>query len=325
MQSISVVYSTGYNNVRVSYDGQWRLSNGSVLASVASRFSGIENMNFFGFGNQTAKIEDGKLFRTETNEYSVFPALRYRPGTQFQLHVGAEAKVVQTKGGDSLVEQEQAYGTGKFGEASARAGFEYDSRGLAVSMTELRGMGAPDATAAAPAPRVSGVRVVAESFFVPKGWDVTQNFGGVDGSVASYVGNQKVVFATRIGGRTLWGPYPWFESASISGESGGTGASGEVRGYYDGRYRGDSSLYGNASLRFWLGSRRKAVLPLRWGLETFCESGRVWYDDESSKKWHTGYGIGLMLQMIGTPMVVGGSMANGTDGLKFYLSGGYSF
>jgi hypothetical protein len=325
MQSVSIVYATGYNNVRVGYDGQWRLSNSSVLASVAARFSGIENMNFYGFGNETPKIEDDTLFRTETNEYTVFPALRYRPGAQFQLHVGAEAKVVQTKGGDSLVEHEQEYGSGKFGEASARAGLEYDSRGFGVSLTELRGMGAPDATAAAPAAPVSGVRVVAESFFVPKGWDVTQNFGGVDGSVSAYLGSQRVVLATRIGGRALWGPYPWFESASISGESGGIGASGEVRGYYDGRFRGDSSLYGNASLRFWLGARRKAVLPLRWGLETFCESGRVWYDDESSKRWHTGYGLGLMVQISGTPMVFSGAMANGTEGLKFYVSGGYSF
>jgi hemolysin activation/secretion protein len=133
------------------------------------------------------------------------------------------------------------------------------------------------------------------------------------------------VLATRVGGRKLWGEYPWFESASISGDSGGIGGEKSVRGYYDGRFRGDSSAFGNAELRWWIGHRKHAVLPIRWGLTTFCESGRVWYAGEDSKKWHTGYGLGLMVQLIGTPMVLSGSVANGTEGVKFYVSGGYAF
>ena len=325
MQSFTLVYSTGYNNVRATYLGQWRLSDTGLLGTVAAQFSGIENMNFYGFGNETAPIEDKTLYKTETNQYSIIPYLRFQPNTRLELHVGAGAKVVQTKGGDSLVEQQQPYGTGKFGEMGVRAGLEYDSRGRAVSMTEARGMAAPDATAAAAAPPASGVRIRAESFFVPKAWDVTANFGGLDSSGAVYLGNQKLVFATQVGGRKLWGPYPWFESASISGDTGGIASAGRVRGYYDGRFRGDSSLYGNAELRWWLGHRKKAVLPIRWGLTAFCESGRVWYAGEDSKTWHTGYGGGLVMQLTGSPMALGLSIANGTEGVKFYFSGGYSF
>jgi hypothetical protein len=160
---------------------------------------------------------------------------------------------------------------------------------------------------------------------VPKAWDVTANFGGLDGSIGGYLGNQRLVFATQVGGRVLWGPYPWFESASISGKTGGIASAGRVRGYYDGRFRGDSSLYGSAELRWWLGRRKKAVLPLRWGLTGFCESGRVWYAGEDSKTWHTGYGGGLVMQLIGSPMALGLSLANGTEGVKFYFSGGYAF
>ena len=172
------------------------------------RFSGIENRNFYGFGNETPDVPEKTLHMTETNEYSVFPALRFHPSRAFELHVGAEAKVIQTKGGDSLVEQEQVYGAGTFGEALVRAGLEYDSRGRSVGMTELRGMAAPDATAAAMAPPVTGVRVLAESFFVPKGWDATESFGGVEGSLSGYLGNQRLALATRVGGRALWGALP---------------------------------------------------------------------------------------------------------------------
>jgi hypothetical protein len=323
MQSFTLLYSSGYNNVRATYLGQWRLSHTSLVG--AARWSGIENMNFYGFGNETADIEDKTLYKTETNVYEIYPALRFQPGRRFELQFGPQTKVVQTKGGDSLVEQQAPYGSGKFGLVGLRAAFEYDSRGRSLGMTEARGMAAPDATAAVAAAPASGVRIRAEGFFVPEAWDVTADFGGLDGSVAGYVGGQKLVLATQIGGRVLWGPYPWFESASISGRSGGIGGNGRVRGYYDGRFRGDSSLYGNAELRWWIGTRKKATLPLRWGLTTFCESGRVWYEGEDSKKWHTGYGVGLLVQLIGTPMSVGGSLANGTEGVKFYFAGGYSF
>ena len=109
MQSFTLLYSTGYNNVRATLPGR---SGGSATrawsARVGARFSGIENMNFFGFGNETPKIEDSKLYTDRDERVPVFPALRFQPSTRFELHVGAEAKVRQTKGGDSLVEQQQA-------------------------------------------------------------------------------------------------------------------------------------------------------------------------------------------------------------------------
>jgi hypothetical protein len=317
-QALTVLYSTGYQNVRATYAGQWRLNDSSVLGSVDMKGSGAENLNYFGFGNETPRIDEKTLYKSEVNVYSVFPALRYQPSSSFELHAGPEAKLVQTKGGDSLVEMEQPYGVGKFGEAGLRAGLEYDSRGRALGLTAQRGMAAPDATAAlAPAP-VSGVRIVAEGFFAPKAWDVQENFGGVEGSVAGYLGNQRLALATRIGGRAMWGAYPWFESASIGGSS-------NVRGYDSGRFRGDSSLYGNAELRFWLGQRKGGVLPVRFGATTFVNSGRVWYEDESSKKWHTAWGGGLVAQLIGTPMALQGSIASGTEGIHFYVGGGFSF
>ena len=105
MQSFTLLYSTGYKNVRASYLGQWRLSSTKLVGTLNMRFSGIENRNFFGFGNETEPIDDKTLYRTETNEFMVFPALSWRPSFTFELHVGAEAKGVRTKGGDSLVEQ----------------------------------------------------------------------------------------------------------------------------------------------------------------------------------------------------------------------------
>lgn len=112
-----------------------------------------------------------------------------------------------------------------------------------LSMTTARGLAPPDASAAVAPPKVAGVRILGGGFFVPKGWDAEEAFGGVEGSVAGYLGSEKLTLATRVGGQAIWGKYPWFESASISG------TAGDVRGYSDGRFRGDSSLFGNAELR----------------------------------------------------------------------------
>ena len=67
------------------------------------------------------------------------------------------------------------------------------------------------------------------------------------------------------------------------------------------------------------------MLPLRWGLTAFAESGRVWLEGEDSEKWHNGFGGGLVAQLIGTPMALGASIAQGSEGVRFYFSGGFSF
>ena len=137
--------------------------------------------------------------------------------------------------------------------------------------------------------------------------------------MAGYVGSEKLILATRVGGRAMWGKYPWFESASISG------GAGDVRGYYDGRFRGDSSLFGNAELRGGSASARRPCCRCAGASPPSPSPAASGTRARSSKRWHTGYGGGLMVQLVGTPMAFGGSIANGSEGIRFYFSGGYSF
>jgi outer membrane translocation and assembly module TamA len=88
---------------------------------------------------------------------------------------------------------------------------------------------------------------------------------------------------------------------------------------------GDSSLFGNAELRLWLGRRKAPILPLRWGLMAFTEAGRVWYQGEGSDTWHSAYGGGVLMQPIGFPITISASLAQSREGLHFYFKGGYSF
>ena len=168
-------------------------------------------------------------------------------------------------------------------------------------------MAAPDATAAAAARLRRRRAHPGGELLRAEGVGRDRGLRGLDGSVAGYLGNQTLVLATQVGGRAPWAR-PWAESASISGGAGGTGADGKVRGYSDGRFRGDSSLYGNAELR--LGGRlpqEGGAVLLRWGLYDNLRRGRAASQrGEDSKKWHTGVGVGLQREPTGTPTAFGG-------------------
>jgi hypothetical protein len=316
IQGASVIFSTGYTNVRVSYFGEFRLNESALTARVDLKASGIENLNFFGLGNETPLL-DKSQYLTREGLFSAFPSLRYTPSRKFQLHVGAEVMGLKTNGnGQTLAEQEQPYGSGNFGEVKVRTGFEYDSRGRSTSFLSQP----QDPGTAAAGPKVNGIRLVAEGFYAPKVWDVTKDFGGVNGSLSGYLGNRKVVLSVRGGGCKVWGPYPYFESSSIGG-------SDNVRGWDGSRFRGDSSLYGNAELRFWLGHRKRPLIPAQWGLLAFYDVGRVWLAGESSKTWHPAYGGGILAEVLGVPgLALRGTVASSTEGhIHIYVGGGYSF
>ena len=86
-----------------------------------------------------------------------------------------------------------------------------------------------------------------------------------------------------------------------------------------------ASLYGNVELRLWLGRRRTAILPIRFGVFGFADAGRVWLEGEDSDTWHPGYGGGLMAKLIGMPMMFSLSAATGDEGTRIYFLMGQSF
>jgi hypothetical protein len=315
LQDVTVLYSTGYNSVRATYAGQFRLNYASnFLGRLDLMASGVENLNYYGLGNETPD-QPNSLRLTHDYTFAAFPSLRYQPNRTLELHAGAFAKEVQPQGTTSLVEEQNPYGSGNFGEAALQAGLELDTRGILNGVVQTRHVLEPGAPEWRPA--VTGVRVSARGFYMPAVWDVKSQFGGVEGSVAGYVGNERVSFATRVGGRQMWGAYPWFESASIGG-------SANVRGYHTNRFRGDASLFGNAELRLWVGKAIRAM-PMRWALIGFVDSGRVWLAGESSQRWHTDAGGGFMAHVIGTPLTLTTSVAHSSEGTLVYFRSGYSF
>ena len=62
-----------------------------------------------------------------------------------------------------------------------------------------------------------------------------------------------------------------------------------------------------------------------WGLYGFADIGRVYVDGESPGGWHTGFGGGLWLQMLGRPMTGRVGVGVGKERTLIYISLGMAF
>jgi len=193
------------------------------------------------------------------------------------------------------------FGTGTVGQVGARAGFTFDSR----DQPEYARRGLFASVQGAQYPGLSRTSAA---------------FGEVRSQVSTYLGAPgplRPVLALRAGGDKVWGRYPFFDAAFVGGSS-------TVRGWMDQRFAGDASLYGNAELRVFL-SRIFLLLPADLGAFGLADAGRVFVGGESSDAWHTGFGGGLWISVLGHANTFSIAAARGREGGGIYFRSGLLF
>lgn len=105
-------------------------------------------------------------------------------------------------------------------------------------------------------------------------------------SYFSFSQRPRIVYAVRMGGEKIFGDYVFNEAAKL-------GQSENLRGYRLTRFYGDASFYLNTEIRIRGKQFNSYVLNGTAGLLVFNDVGRVWLKDESSSRWHDGYGVGF--------------------------------
>jgi outer membrane protein assembly factor BamA len=193
------------------------------------------------------------------------------------------------------------YGTGNFGELGGGVTARFDSRNRTNAATE-------------------GAVLELGGKIYPAVWDVDSTFGEVHGEAATYLTPPiplQPTLALRIGGRKLWGHYPFFEAAFIGGAS--TVRLGRIN-----RYAGDAAAYGSAEIRLPL-ARVTLVLPADIGVFGLADGGRVFLEGESSDKWHSAFGGGLWLAYLDRANTISAAVAAGEERTGFYLQAGFGF
>jgi hypothetical protein len=301
--SARVGYATGADKFRAELQGDFFRVNSRVYTSLLLRASGIDVIRFFGFGNETPRIDDDQFYRVPQQQYQITPSVTLPVGAAGRLTVGPTLKFAKTDlDPGRFITLTQPYGVGDFGEVGATAAAEWDTRDT-------------------PAAARRGVHLVAGGSVYPALWDVDSTFGEVHGEAATYL-TPKTAFgptlALRAGAKKVWGAFPFFESAFIGGAS-------TIRGLRTQRYAGDAAVYANAELRARLG-RYFLVLPGTFGVFALGDVGRVYLDGESSNKWHTGVGGGLWFAFLDPANTVSVAVARGDDDrTALYIRAGFSY
>jgi len=94
----------------------------------------------------------------------------------------------------------------------------------------------------------------------------------------------------RLGGSTTYGEetIPFYKLRYLGQNSG-------LRGFVNNRFTGKSTLYLNSELRLLLARFHTAIVPIKFGIRGFYDTGRVYSDFDVNSDWHQGYGFGIYL------------------------------
>jgi hypothetical protein len=305
-------YAFNAKNGKVDYTGEFHRENRGSYFGLYAFASGVEVLRFYGFGNETQATADNQdYYKANAGQLLLYPSFHVPFGKRGTFTVGPAMKYTDNaEDKDQFINQAQPYGWGKFGEVGVHTILSWEGRDNPRF------------------PRRGFFAAVRGTYFA-KAWDVESDFGEVNGNLNGYLSaGRALTLALRVGGKKVFGMYPYMEAAQI-GEGGlGVGALQEptdtVRGYRARRYLGDASAWANSELRLRV-SHVTLLLPGEWGLNGFADVGRVWLEGESSEKWHPGYGGGLWLSLLRDRMGFSVGLAHSVEDDIVYFKGGFSY
>lgn len=266
-----LAYSFASNRLRLRTAFDKRLEESDVHVPVTAGVSQFEVVQFHGFGNDVADLR-GRFYDVRQRQWQFRPAVGRSFNAVSDISLGPVVRLTTT---DSLanrfIAQQQPYGFSRFGQAGLELRAHLESRDYPDTLRprlllDLVGSGYP------------GI------------WDVGTPYESVDAWAAGYFTinmPKKPVLALRVGGKKLWGNFPYFDAAFLGGLE-------TLRTEERQRYAGDASLYGSTELRVPL-ARFPIVLPLDVGALGFMDAGRVYMNGESPGGWHSAAGAGIWI------------------------------
>ncbi len=255
-------------------NGELHPENARHWYSVYGHASQLENIRFFGYGNETTRTNASELYDTWLRQVRVETAWNLPLGTGGRVSVGPVAQWTDPElEAGSPLDVEAPIGYDGYTQLGLQAGVELDGRG---------GVGFPR----------RGWRLEVGGSGFPGVVEDEGAFGEAHALGATYLSlGAGPVLALRAGGKQVWGEFPFFESAFLGG-------GGTLRGHTGQRFAGDAMAFGGAELRVPL-VRMNLGLRGTLGVLGLADAGRVWVDGESDGDWHTATGGGLFFAAAG--------------------------
>ena len=160
--------------------------------------SGIDRLNFFGFGNDTPDIEERDVYKVNQMLYRVTPTVNWSRGKDFEVLFGVGVQFSQEKDENSFIDLVRPYGWGDFAQLNLVTALEWDTRGLQRAGLQSLMAGEIQPAGAKKKKRYTGLRIRVGAQYSPEVWDLEEDFGGVQGSISGYLGlgsTERVVLA----------------------------------------------------------------------------------------------------------------------------------
>jgi len=266
----SGAYAIGSNNAQFEYEGDMRRVGGGAHLETELHASGMEQLRYYGLGNETSREGSSSLFEIGQREYGAAGFLAWGDLRNPLFRAGPVMRFVDSRSTDdeSLLGTEAPYGFDTFGQVGARAEFAVDSRADLPTLS-------------------TGYEVDATASYYPKLWDVEDDYGTLQGHAAGHLQLSRPMTASlMVRGKKVWGSaFPYFDAAYLGGE--------EVFSAYNwNRFAGDGMVTGSARLRVAL-AHVPITVPGDVGLTLRADVGRTFLESEISKRWHSQFTAGV--------------------------------
>ncbi len=134
----------------------------------------------------------------------------------------------------------------------------------------------------------------------------------------------KITFASRVGVRSVAGDFRFYQASTL-GNNGGLTRPGTLRGFERDRFSGRTSFFNNNEVRARLARIPFYYMPFAVGVLLHYDHGRVWYDGESSDRWHHSYGGGLWFNPLGQWVLTATYSSSNDGGSPFIVNLGFFF
>src|SRR3989441_1439102 len=293
--------ATGAGKFGAEYLGDFRTASAARVA-VRVRWSGFDVVRFYGFGNETVDTASTDFYKVTQQQYLFAPSLVLPLGSRAEVSLGPLVKYALTQSvPGTLFSATRPRGIGSWGQVGVQASLRIDTRDRATNATR-------------------GVLLAVGGSAYPTLWDVTASFQETHGEAATYLTAavpMRPTVALRVGGKKVWGRFPFHEAAFVGG-------AGTVRGYNEHRFAGDAGMYANAELRLRL-ARVTLVLPGDLGAFGLADAGRVSVTGEASERWHAAVGGGVWFAPLSSANTVSVAVARRPERTAVYVRLGLAF
>ena len=147
--------------------------------------------------------------------------------------------------------------------------------------------------------------------------DISKNVTQLNSDLSFYIPlgrNSGSSLALRFGGGHSFDGLEFYRAQFLGGTE-------NLRGYRKYRFAGQTMAFNNVELRLKVADFRTYLFPGSLGFLFFHDVGRVWVKDDSSTKWHDGYGAGFWISPLKRLVITASYTASKEDKLPLVTLG----